>query len=92
MTTLAVCSALIGLGLGIRFRFFVLLPFLALGAIGLIVLAIVQDWPLAQTMWSLIAYGVPLQIGFAISGLVRHAMGPAIVDGRAARPESPKLR
>ncbi|WP_283817311.1 hypothetical protein [Bradyrhizobium lablabi] len=43
-------------------------------------------------MWSLIAYGVPLQIGFAISGLVRHAMGPAIVDGRAARPESPKLR
>lgn len=92
MTTLAVCSALIGSTLGIRFRFFVLLPFLFLGSIALTTLSIVQDWPPAQALWSIALFAAALQAGYILAALLRHAIGPAIVEGGTAPIGNPKLR
>lgn len=91
MTTLAVCSALIGLALGIRFRFFILLPFLFLGSIALTTLSIVQDWPQAQALWSIVLFAAALQAGYVLSAL-RHTIRPAVVEGGTAPIGNPKLR
>lgn len=92
MTTLAVCSALIGLALGIRFRFFILLPFLFLGSIALTTLSIVQDWPQAQALWSIVLFAAALQAGYVLSALLRHTIRPAVVEGGTAPIGNPKLR
>ncbi|WP_136623404.1 hypothetical protein [Bradyrhizobium centrolobii] len=70
MTALAVCSALIGLALGIRFRFFILLPFLFLGSIALTTLSIVQDWSQAQALWSILLFAAALQGGICLQRFV----------------------
>ena len=92
MTALAVCSALIGSVLGIRFRFFVLLPFLFLGSIALTTLSIVQDWPPAQALRSIALFAAALQAGYVLSALLKHTIGPAIVEDGTAPIGNPKLR
>lgn len=92
MTTLAACSALIGSALGIRFRFFILLPFLFVGSIALTTLSIVQDWPQAQALWSIVLFAAALQAGYILSALLRHTIGPAIVEDGTAPIGNPKLR
>ncbi|WP_145927677.1 hypothetical protein [Bradyrhizobium neotropicale] len=92
MTTPAVCSALIGLALGIRFRFFVVLPLLFLGSIALTTLSIVQKWPQAQALWSTVLFAAALQAGYVLSALLKHTIGPATVEGGTAPIGNPKLR
>lgn len=92
VTTLAVCSALIGLVLGIRFRFFALMPILLLGCLAFAVVSIGQSWPLAQALSAIVVFAIPLQVGYLVSAFVKHAVGPAVLVSRAAPLESPELR
>lgn len=86
MTTLAICCALFGLALGIRFRFFVLLPILFIGLIVIVVLAITQDLSLTRALSISIVFAGCLQLGYSISALLRHMIGPALIINQKAAP------
>ena len=85
MTALAISSALFGLALGIRFRFFVLLPILTMGVVLVLVLSIAQDLALAQTLSTIVVFTCFLQFGYLISAVLRHIVGATIVAGDEPR-------
>jgi hypothetical protein len=86
VTILAICCALFGLALGIRFRFFVLLPILFVGLLAIVVLAITQDLSLTRMLSIAVIFAGCLQLGYLISALFRHLVGPALIIGQKAPP------
>ena len=70
MATLAICSALIGLFLGIWFRFLVLVPILFVGLVSLAAIAMTQDQTLLQAISAVLVFAVLLQVGYACSSLI----------------------
>jgi hypothetical protein len=69
VATLAICSALIGLFLGIWFRFLVLVPILFVGSASLAAIAMTQDQTLPQAISAMVVFAVPLQIGYVCTAL-----------------------
>ncbi|WP_407147345.1 hypothetical protein [Bradyrhizobium sp. ORS 86] len=82
MTTLAICCTLFGVALGVRFRFFVLLPVLFLGTLLIVVLSVAQQLAFGQALSTIAVFAGCLQFGYLISALIRHMAGPAVVIGK----------
>ena len=59
--------------LGIRFRFLILLPVIALGFTVLAVAAIVQDMTFWQLIKSTLVFGSFLQVGYVLAAFRKHA-------------------
>lgn len=92
MTTLAICSTLIGSILGIRFRFLVLLPVVFIGSISLVVISMAQGKTFLQVLSTIAVFACLLQLGYLCTALFRHAVAPARAAGRWSLLGSPKLR
>jgi hypothetical protein len=90
--TLAICSAMIGSILGIRFRSAVLLPFIFVGSVSLIAFALAHDQALLQSVAMIGVFVSLLQLGYFCTALLRHAVTPALAAGERSLLESPKLR
>lgn len=92
MIALALCSILIGSMLGIRFRFVILLPVIAIGSASLAVISTVQGGTLAQAVLAIVVFASLLQLGYICAALFKHATMPAYAGEREAALGSPKLR
>ncbi len=73
MIALALCSILIGSLLGIRFRFFVLLPVIAVGSATLAVISTAQGGTLSQAVLTIVVFASLLQFGYICAALFKHA-------------------
>ncbi|WGR92821.1 hypothetical protein MTX26_22985 [Bradyrhizobium sp. ISRA443] len=82
MTTLAICCTLYGVALGVRFRFFVLVPMLLLGALLVIMLSFARELTFGQALTIAALFAGCLQFGYLISALFRHMVGPTMVIDR----------
>lgn len=82
MITLAICSTLIGLVLGIRFRFVVLPPIIGLGVACLAVISSAQGAALSQMIIPVMIFATLLQLGYLCSALFKHAVMPTHADQR----------
>jgi hypothetical protein len=85
VTALAICSALFGLALGIRFKFFGLVPILFMELLLVAALSIAQDLPLAEALCTAVVFACFLQFGYLISAVLRHVVSPAIIVARDTR-------
>ena len=92
MTSLAICSVLIGSMLGVRFRFIVLLPIIFLGFAVLIGISITRDGTFSQTILMLTIFASCLQFGYLFASVVKCAVVP--INGQTLwRPQRrPKFR
>ena len=90
--TLAICSTLIGSMLGIRFRFFVLLPFIVLGAVCLGAISNAQDASFSQTIVTIVIFATLLQLGYLCTALFKHAVLPHYAAWRRPSLGTPRLR
>ena len=70
MTTLAICSALIGLFLGIWFRFLVLVPILFVGSVALAAISMTQGQTLLQAISAVMVFAALVQVGYVCSALI----------------------
>ena len=75
MTTLAVCSTLIGLALGIRFRFLVLVPILFIGTVALAAISLAQGQSFLEGMSAVAVFAALLQFGYVCTALLRSVAG-----------------
>jgi MFS-type transporter involved in bile tolerance (Atg22 family) len=89
---LALCSILIGSVLGMRFRFIILLPIIAVGSAGLAAISIAQGGTLAQTALVIVVFASLLQFGYICAAVFKNATMPAYAKERTAALGSPKLR
>jgi hypothetical protein len=89
---LAICSTLVGLVLGIRFRFVVLPPIIVLGAACLAVISSAQGAALSQTIVPVVIFATLLQLGYLCTALYKHAMMPTHADQRRPSLGTPRLR
>lgn len=71
MTTLAICSTLIGLVLGIRFRFLILVPILFVGSVSLATISMTQGQTLLQAISAIVVFAALLQVGYACTALLK---------------------
>jgi len=69
VTTLAICSTLIGLALGIRFRFLVLLPVVLVGSVALAAISMAQGQTLLQALSAVVVFAALLQFGYVCTAL-----------------------
>ncbi|MBR0868760.1 hypothetical protein JQ633_00205 [Bradyrhizobium tropiciagri] len=69
MTILALGSLLVGMVLGIRFRFIVLFPILIIGSLALTTISLMADEAAGQTLLSIVALAVPMQLGYVLTSL-----------------------
>lgn len=73
MTTLAICSTLIGLVLGMRFRFLILVPILFVGSVSLAAISLAQGQTLLQALLAVMVFGALLQFGYVCTALFTSA-------------------
>ncbi len=92
MTTLAIGSAFIGLALGTRFRFLILLPLAFAGSMFLVVVSIALDQPFPQLLSTVVVFTFLLQFGYICAALLKHVVVPALATRRWSSIRSPKLR
>ncbi len=90
MIALALCSFLIGSVLGIRFRFVVLLPIIAVGSAALAAISSAQGGTLSQAVLAIVVFASLLQFGYICAALFKHAVKPAYANDRKAarKPEA----
>jgi uncharacterized membrane protein YhfC len=88
---LALCSILIGSMLGVRFRFVILLPVIAVGSASLAVISRAQGGTISEAVLAIVVFASLLQFGYICAALFKHAMMPAYTGGQEA-VGSPKLR
>ena len=74
MVALALFSILTGLVLGIRFRFIILLPIIAVGAALLTAISAIRGGALSQTVAAIVVFASFLQLGYICTALFRHAV------------------
>jgi hypothetical protein len=83
VVALALCSMLTGLVLGIRFRFVILLPIIAVGAALLTAISAIRGGALSQTVAAIVVFASLLQLGYICTALFRHAVSrPTSASGR----------
>ena len=92
MIALALCSILIGSLLGIRFRFFVLLPVISVGSAALAVISTAQGGTLSQAVLTIVVFASLLQFGYICAALIKHAAMSRLRQRRKTAPGSPKFR
>lgn len=92
MIALALCSILTGSMLGIRFRFVVLLPVIAVGSAALAAISTAQGGTLAQAALAVVVFASLLQFGYICGALFKHAAMPGCANKQLAALGSPKLR
>ncbi|MDB5578026.1 MAG: hypothetical protein JWR80_3202 [Bradyrhizobium sp.] len=87
---LALCSILIGSMLGMRFRFVILLPVIAVGSAALAAISAAQGGTLAQAVLTIVVFASLLQFGYICAAVFKHAAMPAYANGREAarKPEA----
>ncbi len=101
MTILALGSLLVGMVLGIRFRFIVLFPVLIVGALALTTISVMADEAAGRTLLSIVALAVPMQLGYVLTSLVaafifhgkqhkEHDAGTGADDSRWQRVAAPR--
>ncbi|WP_426434943.1 hypothetical protein [Bradyrhizobium genosp. P] len=61
------------------------MPVLFMGLLLVVVLSIAQELPLAQALTTTVVFACFLQLGYLISAVLKHAVGPAIVVDRGTR-------
>jgi hypothetical protein len=88
---LALCSILIGLALGIRFRFVVLLPIIAAGSAALAAIIAAQGGNLSQAVLAIVVFASLLQFGYICAALFKHVAMRAYARDREAALGTPKL-
>lgn len=90
MIALALCSILIGSALGIRFRFVILLPVIAVGSAALAVISTAQGGTFWQAVLAILVFASLLQFGYICAALFKHAAMPAYANERKAarKPEA----
>ena len=71
VTTLAIFSTLIGLILGIWFRFLVLVPILFIGSVSLAAISMAQGQTLLRTISAAVVFAALLQVGYVCTALFR---------------------
>lgn len=91
MIALGLCSILIGSVLGIRFRFVVLLPIIAVGSAGLAVMFTAQGGTLSQAALAIVVFASLLQFGYICAALFKHVAMRAYARDREAALGTPKL-
>lgn len=91
MIALALCSILIGSVLGIRFRFVILLPVIAIGAAVLAVISTAQGGTLSQAVLAIVVFASLLQFGYICAALFKHVAMPTYAKDREAALGTPKL-
>jgi hypothetical protein len=74
VVALALCSMLTGLALGIRFRFVILLPIIAVGAALLTAISAIRGGALSQTVAAIVVFASLLQLGYICTALFRHVV------------------
>lgn len=72
MIALALCSILIGSMLGIRFRFIILLPVIAVGSTILAMISNAQGGTLSQAVLVIVIFASLLQFGYICAALLKH--------------------
>jgi hypothetical protein len=87
---IAICSALIGIAAGLRYRVVVLLPLIAVGSVA-IVMAPPGSGSFAGTAGSVIIFAMMLQFGYLGALFMRQAVGAANPNSLSF-PVRPKLR
>jgi hypothetical protein len=98
MTTLAIFSALIGLVVGIWFRFLVLVPVLFIGSVSLVVISMAQGQTLLRTISAAVVFATLLQVGYVGTALFRsiarapRATRAVLMPPGLSLPGSPDLR
>ena len=88
---LALCSILIGSMLGIRFRFVILLPVIAVGSAALAVISTAQGGTLSQAVLVIVVFASLLQFGYICAALFKHAAMSRLrqrVGSGAGKPEA----
>ncbi|KWV46021.1 hypothetical protein AS156_22165 [Bradyrhizobium macuxiense] len=70
--------------MGIRFRFFILLPVLFLGVLLVVALSIGQWLSLGEALSITAVFAGCLQVGYLIGAVLKHMVGPALVIDREA--------
>lgn len=70
MTILALGSMLVGMVLGIRFRFIVLFPVLIVGSLALTAFALMTDETAGRTLLSIIVVAGVMQLGYVCTSLL----------------------
>lgn len=71
MTTIVICSLLIGAMLGIRFRVFVLLPVVLFGSTFLAVILMAWGGTLFEATIAMVTFATLLQLGYLGAGLLK---------------------
>jgi hypothetical protein len=92
VTTLAICSMLIGSALGIRFRVLILLPVIFLGSGLLAVVSFADDLALSQSILRIVVFTCVLQVSYLCAALLRHAVASTDTSGRWSSLGAQKLR
>ena len=92
MITLAIGSTFIGLALGIRFRFLILLPIAFIGSVFLVAASIALDRPFSQALQSVVVFASLLQFGYCCAALFKHVVAQAFVARLWSLIGSPRLR
>jgi hypothetical protein len=75
VTTLAVCSVLIGLVLGIRLRFLILVPIVFIGTVALTAISLAQGQTFVQAILAVAVFATLLQFGYVCTALLRSVAG-----------------
>ena len=90
MIALALCSFLTGSLLGIRFRFVILLPIMAVGSAALAVICTAQGGTLSQTVLGIVIFASLLQFGYICAAVFKQAAKRAYANERKAarKPEA----
>ena len=94
MIALALCSILIGSMLGIRFRFVILLPVIAVGSVALAAISTTQGGTLSQAVLAIVVFASLLQFGYICAALFKHAAISRLrqrAESGAGKPEASLL-
>lgn len=91
MTTLAICSLIVGSILGARFRVVVLLPVIFLGSVSLLGVSISRGYSPMQTICMILVFALLVQISYFCAALFKNTMMPDPVGARWPLLGSPKL-
>lgn len=90
MIALALCSILIGSALGMRFRFVILPPVIAVGSTALAVISTAQGGTLSQAVLAIVVFASLLQFGYICAALFKHAAMPRLRQRAASGAGKPE--
>jgi hypothetical protein len=88
MLTLAICGALVGAVLGMRFRALILIPSIVVGLFVGAVAGIAGHEGVGMTVLTMLSVATALQLGYLGGTMIRHAVAASQADAQPARAAS----